>query len=152
MLILDDKTSSEYSIKKPPNTTTFCLMYRNSEFIPASCSLPPPFTCHLLFLSSRLRDRNSRGTPIPPGTSGCCPHGRCSGPWLSAGREAGSLAPSLSRHRVSCHSPASRAREGLLQNYYFRGFADLGSHPCNKSYTGGFLSSMRKLGCLILYF
>lgn len=45
----------------------------------------------------------------------------------------------LSEDKVVCHGPASRAcessalREGLLQNYYFKGFADLGRHPCNNN-------------------
>lgn len=60
---------------------------------------------------------------------------------VAAGRDE--VGPLLlpSADRVLCRGSASRAcessasQEGLLQNYCLRGFADLGSHPCGKSYT-----------------
>lgn len=152
MLVFGNKTLSEYIIRNP---TSFCLLYRSSELF--QLLAPFPLSSNI---PAKLSEKMVTGeeTLFLLGPVGCCPHGWYSSQGLSAGREAGSLAPSLLRHRVPCHSPSSKAckssapLEGLLQNYYFRGFADLGSHSSSKSHTGRFLFSIWKLGCLNFLF
>lgn len=129
---------SEYTIKKNP---TFCLLYKNSELFQllASFSYLSPVVCYFCQVSWAMVI--SEGPSVLLGwVDAVHMVGAAASGSLLAGKQ-GALPPSLCR--VLCHSPASRAcegsalREGLLQNYYFRGFADLGSHPCSNNTLAG---------------
>lgn len=125
---------SELIIKKSPSS---CSLYRNSKIF----QLFPLFS-HL----SPVRFYFCQVAWAAVGAE--CPPALCSDPWLSAGREARSFAPSLCRHRAFCHGPASRAcessasREGLLHII----IADLGSQPCSNQTLAGCLPQKQHCG------
>lgn len=125
---LTTKPSQNILLETPP-LFAYCIEIQNySSFL-----LPSP-TFHLSSnISAKLSEKmvTVEGTPFLLGPGGCCPHGWYSSQGLSAGREAGSLAPSLLRHRVLCHSPASKACEssaprGIIAELLFQRICRLG--------------------------